>query len=329
MPHRLRNTCKYLVENVAVGGESGEYPDESAAGNGNDGSIVDYRLTNPRPGPTVTSMLVGARLRRLRETRGISRAAAGAVIGVSQAKLGRLELGRTAIDLDDLTKLLTLYEVDGFELQTLLALAGQGDTPAWWQAYREVVPPWFEAYLNLEPLAIRIRSYDVDYIPGLLQTPDYARAVIRHGHPDADDRAIECRVRMRLHRQQILHRSTPPQVWVVIDETALRAGFGGRETMRAQLRHLIEIAISRRHVTVQVLPFTRGGHSAAGEPLALLRLPEPTLPDVVYLERLTGAEYPARRSDVLHYQQLLDHLVVQAHSPPVSIDMLRDAYEHL
>ncbi|MFI0446421.1 helix-turn-helix domain-containing protein [Actinomadura sp. 6N118] len=288
---------------------------------------MDLQRANHLVGPSVAWMLVGAHLRRLREARGVSRERAGAVIQASHAKISRIELGRARIRPPDVECLLALYGVPGgMERQMLLTLAGEADGSRWWKPYRDVVPPWFEAYLDLEPFALHIRSYDVDYMPGLLQTADYCRAVMRQGHPHASEYEIQRRVALRMLRQQVFRRPEPPWLWAVIDEAALHKGFGGAATMRAQLRHVIDIASRRAgRITVQVLPSGAAGNSAAAGPLTMLRLPGWELPDVVYRERLTGADYPARPDDIVRYWHLLNAIAVKALSPQDSIDRLREA----
>ncbi|WP_165988597.1 helix-turn-helix transcriptional regulator [Streptomyces sp. YIM 98790] len=271
-----------------------------------------------RAGPTLPRLVLGARLRRLREAGRISWEAAGEVIRASHSKICRLELGRTGFKLRDLADLLDLYGVtDEAERATLLELAEQANTPGWWQSYADVVPDWLHGYLGAEQAASVIRSYEVQFVPGLLQTADYARAVIRLGHGDARPREIDRRVELRMRRQHILRGRRPVRLWAVIDEAALRRPIGGPETMRGQLRHLAEIS-RLPHVTVQVLPFSAGGHPAAGGPVTLLRLPGERLPDVVYLEQLTTAVYLDRPADTHPYWDVVNRLAVEAACPEES-----------
>ncbi|GLY78452.1 helix-turn-helix domain-containing protein [Actinoallomurus iriomotensis] len=280
-------------------------------------------------GPTATRMVLGSLLRRLRESRGISRERAGEAIRASQSKISRLELGRTGFKLRDVADLCALYEVtDEAERATLLDLTRQANTPGWWHEYADVTPPWFEPYLGLEQAASVIRAYEVQFVPGLLQTPDYARAVIRLGHEDALRAETERRLALRMRRQEILRRPHPPYLWTVIDEAALRRPIGGREVMAAQLRHLIDMC-EPAHVTIQLMPFRSAGHAAAGGPVTLLRMPEHQLPDVVYLEQLTSALYPDRREDVDRYLDVLNRLVTQAEPPDATPRLLREILRDL
>lgn len=283
-----------------------------------DGGVLDYQ----QAGPTVVRMVVGAQLRQLREARHITREDAGHVIRASHSKMSRLELGRTGLKPRDVADLLTCYGVsEEAERAILVDLAKLANTPGWWQAYSDVVPPWFEPYLGLEHAASVIRSYEVQFISGLLQTADYARAVIQLGHPGVPETELERRVGLRMHRQELLNRPQPPYLWVMLDEAVLRRPIGGAATMRAQLQHLIDITALPR-VTVQVVPFSVGGHAAAGGPIAILRLPERALPDVVYLEQLTSARYPDKSADIQFYQHVLNRLVIQSASPTATTAML-------
>lgn len=263
-------------------------------------------------GPTMPRLLVGGRLRRMREARGIGQREAAAAIHASSAKIRRMELGRSGFKLRDLDDLLTLYGLaNEAERATLTALARQANVPGWWQPYADVIPAWFAPYLGLEQAAEVIRGYEIQLVPGLLQTPAYARAVIALGHPYTLPSEIDRRAELRVRRQGVLRPPAPARLWVVIDEAALRRPVGGRAVMREQLRHLLAMS-ELRHVTVQVMPFDRGGHTAEGGSVSLLRLPGGLLPDVVYVEHLTSAVYPARPAEVERYQQVMDRLVVAA-----------------
>lgn len=204
----------------------------------------------------------------------------------------------------------------------------QTNTGRWWHAYGDLVPSWFEPYLGLEQSASVIRTYEVQFIPGLLQTPGYARAVIMLGHGHAPVQEIERRLALRMRRQEILRRPRPPALWAVIDEAALRRPIGGTAVMRAQLQHLIEVC-ELRNVTIQLAPFRAGGHAAVGGPITLLRMSEPDVPDVVYLEQRTDAQYPDRSSEVDFYRDVLNRLVTQAEPPAATPGLLRDIIREL
>jgi hypothetical protein len=235
-----------------------------------------------------------------------------------------MELGRVGFKERDVADLLTLYGVtDDHVRGPLLELAEHAGTPGWWQAYGDVVPTWFEPYLGLEQGAVVIRAYEVQDVPELLQTPEYARALIAARNPEASKDEIERRVEVRMRRRRVFDRPDPLKLWAVLDEAALRRTVGGAATMRAQLRHLIEVA-GRPNISIQVMPFTSGGHAAEGGRVTLLRFAEPELPDVVYLEQLTGALYPDRPSDIARYRDVLNRLGVQAEPPARTPELLRD-----
>ena len=234
-------------------------------------------------GPTALRILLGAHLRRLREAQGVSREDAGWEIRASESKISRMELGRVGFKERDVADLLSLYGVDDAdERDRLLTLARQANSPGWWHRYGDVLPSWFQSYLGLEASAALIRTYEVQFVPGLLQTEGYARAVVLLGHGRARPEEIDRRVALRLQRQAILDRDEPVQLWAVVDEAVLRRPIGGTEVMRAQLEALLE-ATARPNVRLQIVPFTAGGHSAAGGAYTILRFPDQELPDVVYI----------------------------------------------
>lgn len=267
-------------------------------------------------------MLVGTQLRRLREARGVTREEAGTAIRASHSKISRLELGRTGFKQRDVADLLTLYGVtDDAERATLLSLAEQAGVPGWWQAYSDVVPGWFDAYLGLEQAAGVIRSYEVQFVPGLLQTEDYARAVIQLGRRDVTGQEAGRRVALRMRRQERLYRPNPPKLWIVIDEAALRRLMGGAATMRAQIEHLIQVA-ELPHVTLQIMPFHAGVHAGAAGPITILRFPEGEIPDVVYLEQLAGAVYLDKPAETERYWHAMNRLDIEAEQPGATATIL-------
>jgi transcriptional regulator with XRE-family HTH domain len=276
----------------------------------------------PPSGPTVLRMLLGSQLRDLREAAGISPEQAGYEIRGSRSKISRLEHGRVGFKERDVADLLTLYGVTDDERRShMLLLAQQSNNQGWWAKYDDVLPDWFETYIGLEQATSLIRSYELQFVPGLFQTENYARAVTVLGHRAASAEEIERRVSLRLKRQQLL-AGPVPRVWAVIDESALRRPLGGRETMRAQLRHLLEIA-EMPQVTLQLMPFDRGGHSAAGGSFAILRFAEPDLPDIVYIEQLTGALYLDRHEEIDHYREVMNSLSAEAETPADSERLLK------
>jgi hypothetical protein len=236
---------------------------------------------------------------------------AGYAIRCSGSKMSRLELGRTGFKLRDVSDLLDLYRVTEGERATLLAMAGSANAPGWWQEYGDAVPGWLAPYLGLEQAAEVIRCYEVQFVPGLLQTAGYARALFQATAADNPELDIEQQVSVRIRRQQILRRPRPPRLWAVIDEAALRRPIGGAGVARAQLEHLIEMA-RLSHVSIQVAPFSLGGLAVASGPITMLRFPEAELPDVVYLEQHATAVYLSKPADRLYYWNILNRLVTQA-----------------
>ncbi|WP_245966884.1 helix-turn-helix domain-containing protein [Sphaerisporangium album] len=274
----------------------------------------DQVLDHRQAGPTVLRMLVGAELRRLREAGGISRADAGYRIRASDTKISRLELGRTGFKPRDVQDLLTLYGVTGdAERETLLTMARQASVPGWWHAYNDVTPPSFESYIGLEQGAAVIRTWDPLCVPELLQTEDYARALVRGLHRGVSEHEIERRVRLRMERARILVDPGTVRLWAVLDESALRRRVGGEAIMRAQMEHLIEVG-RRANVTIQVLPFSRGEHGAMGGPMAIMRPPATKLSDVVCLPQLVGVIFPDKQADLDRYYAVMNALVVDAES---------------
>ena len=275
---------------------------------------TEGKLLSRTPGsPTVLRILLGTQLRRLRTEKGISREDAGYAIRASHAKISRLELGQVSFKQRDVADLLTLYGVtDPAEREPLLALAKQANAPGWWHQYGDLLPSWFEVYIGLEGAASSIRTYENQFVPGLLQTPEYARAVISLAHEKSPEDELDRRVALRMTRQKRLE--TGLTLWAVIDEAVVRRMLGGRAVMRKQIAHLLDVT-AERNVTVQVMPFERGGHAAAGGPFSILRFPERELPDVVYMEQLTSALYLDKPADSDHYMEVMDRLSVQAEEP--------------
>jgi transcriptional regulator with XRE-family HTH domain len=266
-------------------------------------------------GPTVRRMLVGAQLRRLRTEQGISREEAGEAIRASEWKIHRLENGQVGFKERDVVDLLRLYGVtEPTEVAGFVVLAREANQPGWWQPYGDLLPQWFRAYVDLESAASVIRAYEGQYVPGLLQTEDYLRAVVDGAHLDDSPEEMERRVQLRMTRQTLLTRPDAPRLWAVVDEAALRRPVGGREVMRTQLERLVE-ATKLPNVTLQVLPFGVGAHPAMGGAFSILRFHDQELPDVVYVEHLTNALYLDRRDDVDHYLHVMENISVRAASP--------------
>ena len=266
-------------------------------------------------------ILLGAYLRRLREARQISLEEAGNVIRASHSKISRLETGRVGFKDRDIIDLLTFYGVtDEKERQALRDHAIRANSPGWWHDYADVLPSWFDGYVGLEEAASQIRAYEVQFVPGLLQTEDYACGVILLGY--SNPKEITRRVNLRMARQAVLDRPDPPSLTMVLDEALLRRPIGGSRAMRAQLKHLLEMS-QRPNVTIQVIPFQAGGHAAAGGAFSLLSFAGYDLPDVVYIEQLTSAQYLDKPDIVDGYLAVMEQLRIDALTPTSSVKILR------
>ncbi len=271
--------------------------------------------------PAARQRALGNQLRRLRESRGFTAGQAADAIRGSHSKVSRMEKGQVGLNERDLGDLLTLYGVTSAqERAALLDLAREAATPGWWQAYAAVLPVWLGPYLGLEAAASVICCYEVQFVPGLLQTPGYARALIRRGAA-ASEQEITRRAELRTHRQEILHGPHPPQLRAVVDEGALRRPVGSRDVARAQLQHLIEMT-GHPAVTLQILPFSTGTHPAMGGPFTVLRFAELDLDDVVYIEQLTSALYLDKPADIDYYYQVMEQLCLEAEPASNTVQIL-------
>jgi transcriptional regulator with XRE-family HTH domain len=290
---------------------------------------VPQALFGPRSaGPTVQRLVLGGHLRRLREQAHITTEQAAGVIRGSHSKISRMEHGRVGFKERDIADLLTMYGVtDGDEREALLKLARESNTPGWWQGYADILPHWVEPYFGLEAAASFIRNYELQFVPGLLQTEGYALSLIRLGNaPTEED--VQRRTEARMSRQDILRRETPPRVWAVVDEGALRRPIGGEKVMREQLKHLIDMC-DHPAVTLQVLPFQVASHPAMGGPFTILRFSEPDLRDVVYIEQLTSALYLDKPAEVDSYLEVMEQLCLQAEPAAKTPQILKDALNNL
>ncbi|MFD4690966.1 helix-turn-helix transcriptional regulator [Streptomyces sp. NBC_00683] len=274
-------------------------------------------------GSVVRRILLGSQLRRLRESRGITREAAGYSIRASESKISRMELGRVSFKARDVEDLLTLYGVtDEAERDSLLGLAREANVAGWWHSYGDVLPGWFQTYIGLEGAASLIRIYEVQFVHGLLQTEAYAHAVVSRGMRGAPAAEIDRRVALRLARQKVLVSERAPRFHAVLDEAALRRPYGERDVMRAQLRHLIDMS-EQPNITLQVMPFSFGGHAGESGAFTMLSFPESDLSDIVYLEQLTSALYLDKAEEVAQYEKAMARLHAESPGPEESRDLLR------
>ncbi|MGH3788471.1 MAG: helix-turn-helix domain-containing protein [Pseudonocardiaceae bacterium] len=268
--------------------------------------------------------MLGARLRRLREAAEISRAEAGYAIRSSESKISRIELGRVSFKARDVTDLLTMYGVtDTEKREEFLEMVRRSNEPGWWHRYTDLVADWFQDYLGLEESSSRIQTWEQQFIPGLMQTEDYAKAIATHGWSPLASQSVPRQVTVRMRRQALLGRPDPPKLWAVIDESVLHRPIGGRRVMLGQIEHLLELT-KRPHVTLQALPYQFSGYAAEGS-FTMLRFAEPELPDVVYIEHLSGALYLDKLTDTELYSKVFDRLTVDAYTPGHTRQLLAKA----
>ncbi|MCX5040474.1 helix-turn-helix domain-containing protein [Streptomyces coelicoflavus] len=285
-------------------------------------------MSERRAAPTVGQVVLGRRLQELRETAGLKREEAAKVLRVAPATVRRMEMAEVALKIPYVQILLTAYGVASEEVAAFVALAEEANQPGWWQRYHDVLPDWFSLYVSLEGAARIVRSYEPHFVPGLLQTEDYARAVLEAGTiGNAGGDAVERHVSLRMERQRLLERPRPPHLWVVMDETVLKrpVSIHGR-VMRDQLDKLLEFA-ARDRVTLQVAEFEDGPHPGTYAPFTLFRFAEPELPDMVFTEYLTGALYLDSRAEVSAHLEVLDHMTARAASTQRTEKILREYRE--
>jgi hypothetical protein len=273
--------------------------------------------------------MLGGHLRRMREAAGISRADAGWQIRASESKVSRMELGRVGFKERDVSDLLELYGLqDEQEQSRLMELARAANNPGWWSRYGDVMPNWFANYVGLEVAAKLIRTYEVLFVPGLLQTETYARAVVQLGKAYLPPDEIDQRVALRVTRQQILTRSDPVRLWAVIDEAVLRRPIGGRDAMCEQIEHLLKVS-QLPNITLQVMPFSSVGYPGAGGAFTIMRFPEGDLPDVVYIEHAASALYLDKLEDLDEYAAIMDALTIAAAPVSETTERLTEALERM
>ncbi|MFD4975978.1 helix-turn-helix domain-containing protein [Streptomyces sp. NPDC058424] len=288
-------------------------------------SRLEPYLDRTEPAPTLLKMLVGVQLAGFREDAGLSQEQSARELGFSAAKLSRIESGkgRRPPAEGDVRALLKLYDTDEYESSVLLRLLRRAGEPGWWQRYdKRLMPEWFDRLVGLQEAAAAIRTFEIQYVPGLLQTAAYTRAVVERGLPTASAGEVQRRVELRIRRAQLLLRQDAPQVWAVLDESVLLRVLGSREVMREQLDHLVTMA-QRPNVTVQIVPLDVTNASAPAIPITYLRFGGLDLPDVVYLEHIRSANFLEDRDETEEYRIALDRLADEALTPQESLALLR------
>ena len=273
------------------------------------------------PSPTVRRKRLGIELRRLREQAELTCEDVGRRLECSGTRISRMETGRISVRPGDARELLEVYGVTGAAADALVQLAREARRKGWWHTYSRVLPHWFEPYIGLESEAVRLRDFQPLVIPGLLQTEDYARAVLRAAPLAGGSAEIDRLVDLRMERQKILGQDGPPNLWVVLSESVLRVQVGGPAVMRAQLLRLAEVA-ERPNVTVQVLPYTTAAHVHPVSPFTMLEFADTADPAVVYLEHLTGSLFLENEDEVRRHRVVFDHLCAEALDTGQSADLI-------
>ncbi|MER6037139.1 helix-turn-helix transcriptional regulator [Streptomyces sp. NPDC001835] len=287
-------------------------------------------MSERRAAPTVGQVVLGKRLQELREAAGLSREEAARVLRVASATVRRMEMAEVALKIPYVQVLLATYGAPGEEQAAFVRLAEEANQPGWWQRFHDVLPDWFSLYVSLEGAARIVRSYEPHFVPGLLQTEAYARAVLEAGtvgHTGPE--TMERHVSLRMARQRLLERADPPHLWVIMDETVLRRPVSvDAAVMRDQLDRLLEYA-DRDRVTLQLAEFAAGPHPGTYAPFTLFRFAEPELPDMVFTEYLTGALYLDSRQEISTHLEVLDHMTARASSARRTRQLLREYRESL
>ncbi|MFI6928971.1 helix-turn-helix transcriptional regulator [Streptomyces sp. NPDC050287] len=286
-------------------------------------------MSEPRSAPTVGQVVLGRRLLDLRERAGLKREEAARILRVAPATVRRMEMAEVALKIPYLQLLLKAYGITDHEAEAFVQLAEEANRPGWWQRFHDVLPGWFSMHVSLEGAAALIRQYEPHFVPGLLQTEDYARGVLKSGaigQTSPDD--IDAHVALRMQRQDLLTRQEAPRLWVVMDETVLRRPVGGPEVMRAQIDKLLD-STKLPNVTLQVAPFANGPHPGTYGPFVLFRFAVPELPDMVYSEYLTGAVYLDARQEVATHLEVMDRMAAQAATAHRTKEILRDLRKEL
>jgi transcriptional regulator with XRE-family HTH domain len=265
---------------------------------------------------TAGSRRLSIELKRFRSQSGLTGEQVAEEMGWSPAKVYRIEGDAVRVLQRDVLRLLKLYKITGAEQDAVVEVARMARVKGWWHQYSGAIPEWFQFYVGLEAEVSALHGYESELVTGLLQTEGYARAIMANSLiPDSDE--VERQIMVRLERQKRLTGGEPMTAWLVLNEAVIRRLIGGLKVMREQLGHLAEVS-ALQNVTVQILPFAAGAHTAMHGAFKIMRFPEPIDPDLVYLEAKTGALYLEKTEDVDRYSVMFDHLRAQALSPEES-----------
>lgn len=280
-------------------------------------------------GPTVRRRRLGAELRRLRDSAGYKLEEVAGMLGVAPSTLSRIETGKAPTKSAYLSQLLELYQVtDAGQRQILVDMAREGHRKGWWAAYDDVLPSGLGVYVGLEAEASGLRSYEIGVVHGLLQTTDYARAILRASAPRHTADQIERLVDLRMERQRRLDDNPPLDLWVIHDEAVIRRTVGGPVVMRHQLAHLL-VAAGLPGVTLQVLPFDTGAHAGHDGPFSIVAFHDRSDSEVVYVESTAGPIYLEKDREVRASAEVFDRLRAAALPPEASLDLISKAAREL
>ncbi len=280
-------------------------------------------------GPTVRRRQLGTELRKLRESGGYKLEEVAARLGVAPSTLSRIETGKAPTKSAYLNQLLEMYGVaDAGQRQVLVDMAREGHRKGWWAAYDDVLPSGFDIYVGLEAETAAIRSYEISVVHGLLQTADYARAILREMFPRHTPEQIDRLVDLRLARQARLDDDPPLELWAILDEAVVRRAVGGAAVMRRQLSHRVTEA-GRPGITLQILPFACGAHAGHGGPFSILEFPQRSDSEVAYVESGAGIIYLEKDRDVRARAEAFDRLRAAALSPGASVDLISQVTREL
>ncbi len=281
-------------------------------------------MPGKRQTPTVRLRRLAAELRSLRASSGLTRETIVERTGINAATLYRIEHGRVRPQTRTLRTLLDLYGADQEQQAELVALLRDARQRGWLHAFQSELPEHYTTYIGFEGEADSVWDYESLFLPGLLQTEDYARAVIRGGLPNASREEVERRVEVRMERQALLRNDSALNLWSIVDEAALRREVGGREVMQAQFRYLME-ASELPHVTFQVIPFAAGAHPGMPGSFILLEFGDAAIPDVIYVDTMAGELFLEEEADVRRYRLVFEHLRAVAASPEASLSLVTAA----
>jgi transcriptional regulator with XRE-family HTH domain len=281
------------------------------------------------PSPTARARRLRHELRRLREEAELTHSEVAHRLEWSPSKLSRIENGQSRVNTGDVADLIAVYGVsDVATREALIQLAREARRRGWWTRYTDVLGSG--TYIGLEAEASAIHTYESQFVPGLLQTEDYARAVISGGQVRADPEAVERRVAARMARQELFTRPEPPEIWAVLDESVILRPVGGPDVMRDQLRHLIEVSTrTNPMVTLQILPLSTGAHPGMSGSFVILSFQNPKDPPMVHLETATDGLYLEEPPDIERYTLRFNHLVARAVGPNESLTMITDLAERI